>query len=289
MKGNALNSDHEIFLYERIKKALESCTNFEIHPAISLIDIVDLNKREIFTKEEIDFIMRPSRVDVAVTRGFAGRKITFAFESDSAYHSIQTQKKRDSLKDRVLQKAGIPLMRFRPEIHYAANKYDEIFIDSVLSSLAHQEFVQALGTQAYGDAFTSKGDHPVFLVLPYQKEFEELVGQAEGTAHMGGEELELSEEWARDDESSGVSYNRQVLLRMKGNERKILVASTGKCGEQDFTYGAYAAAERFAKMGCLYKYLVNNRIWRPEKRPFLNFIDDSKNRVPDDLLNPPIW
>lgn len=121
--------------------------------------------------------------------------------------------------------------------------------------------------------------------MPYTKERDDLVRQAEEVSTINSEELGLLEEWNWDDENNGISYNRQVLLA----NGKPITASTGKCSEQEFVHGAYAASERCAQMGCLYKYLINNKVVKPEKRPFLNFLDDQNNWVPEDVLHPPPW
>jgi hypothetical protein len=285
MDGNIINSNGESFLYERAKQHLERSTGFEIHPAVSLIELIERNKREIFSKEEWDFVMGPSRVDLVLTKGYGKRRVTLAFESDSGLHDKPIQQKRDQLKNQVLKKSAIPLMRFRPEIHYQANQFNELFIDAVLLSIARREFVKAAGIDSWTDARNSNADHPVFLVLPYQQEFENLVEVAEETALKNNEALEMFEEWNWKDDNTEISYDRQILL---GN-KKTKTASTGKCSEYEFIYGAYAISERCAKMGCLYKYLVNQNVIYAQRRLFLNFVDDRKNRVPEELLNPPSW
>src|SRR5213594_2811002 len=141
MDGNILNSNGESFLYEHAKQILERSTSCEIHPAVSLIELIERNKREMFSKEEWDFIMGPSRVDLVVTKGYGKRKVTLAFESDSGLHDNPKQQKRDQLKNQVLKKSRIPLMRFRPQIHYKPNQFNEIFLDAVLLSISRQEFV----------------------------------------------------------------------------------------------------------------------------------------------------
>jgi hypothetical protein len=268
LEGNILNSNNEVFLYEYVKKELEKDTSFEIHPAVPLIELAD-TKMNTFSKEEIDFIKRGSRVDVIVTKGHGRRKVVFVFESDSSFHDSILQRKRDKLKDRILQKSGIYVMRFRQNPHYQPNEKGERFIDAVFSSLRKQEFVKALGRLAWEAA--NKGDSTVFLDLPYQKEFEMFIKKAEDV----GENLKLSEEWCQ--EKHGTIWNKQTLTIWKNRYGKDVTSATGRCSEKEFLYGTYAAAERFALMGCLNKYLINKKILKFKRRPFLNFLDDRQN------------
>lgn len=285
MDGYILSSNNEAFLYERAKSILSRSTGLEIHPAIALIELVTAHDKSMFTQEEWNFLMSSSRVDVAITKGYGKRKVTFVLESDSGFHDTTEQRRRDALKDIILKKSCIPLMRFRPNLHYRPNRFDETFIDTVLTNISRQEYVRALGLLAWLDAENATDDHPVFLTLPFEKEFEDLIRQVKEAADSGNVALEFLEDWTWEDEQNDVCYNRHLLL---GN-KKLLTASTGKCSEQEFKYGAYAAAERFAKMGCLYKYLINTSVIGPERRPFLNFLSDEMNRTPPELLNPPPW
>lgn len=285
MDGYILSSDNETFLFERAKSILGKSTGFEIHAAVSLAELIKSRDMNIFTLKEQNFLKSASRVDVVITNGYGRRKVTLALESDSSFHDTTKQRRRDALKDAILRKACIPLMRFRSAPHYVPNEFGEIFVDAVLESIANQAFVIALGMQAYRDAENTDGEHPVFLTLPFKREFSDLASRAEEIAESGNIELEFLKDWAWDDEANDVSYNRQMLL---GN-KKSLAASTGKCDEREFKYGAYAAAELFAQMGCLYKYLINQKVIRPERRPFLEFLSDEMNRTPPEILNPPPW
>lgn len=286
MNGNILSSDSEAFLFERAKSILEASTGWEIHPAVSLLEVVDRSKRDKFTKEEWDFLYASSRVDVAITKSFGRRKVTIVLESDSSFHDSDQQKRRDNLKNNILKKTGIPLLRFRPKLHYKANMFGEEFIDAVLRNIANHAFREAVGLEGWLDVdWRSDDDHPMKLVFPFQKEYDDLRNQAYECAVVNQVNLEFLEEWDWEDEKNEIFYNRQILL---GN-KKSLTASTGRCSKQEFMFLANGPAAQFAEMGCLYKYLINKRVINPEKRQFLNFLADEKNRVPEDLLNPPPW
>lgn len=173
MEGNILNSNNETFLYEYIKTFFEKRTAFEVHPAISLIELVD-SKNNAFSKEERDFIKRTSRVDVVVTKGYGRRKAIYVFESNSNLHNVAKQKKRDELKDKILRRSGINIFRFRDH-HYQLNKSGERFIDAVLSSLSNEAFVEALTTiTAWEDEPLKHHNHPVFWFCPIKKNLKHL-------------------------------------------------------------------------------------------------------------------
>ncbi|MEW6356131.1 MAG: DUF2726 domain-containing protein [Planctomycetota bacterium] len=299
--GHLLNSDDEAFLYEYVKDRLDS-TCWETHPNVSLRQLVGELKRSAFTRDEWDFIMSPSRVDVATSTGDGKRRVTLALESDSSLHDSQVQKQRDKLKDGILGKLGVPLMRFRPRIHYQPNKFDERFIDAVLDTIGNHQFYSLIlegyllgrkGKLKCLDARDAKqvdGLLEKILVPPYRQEFEELLDQAAAVAAAKGGLLKLLDEWEWDDEDRGVCYSRQILLYKIDTRRlKPLTAATGRCAEQEFLYGAYAAAEQVAQMACLYKYLVNEKVCSPEERPFLNFLDDRRQRPPAEVLEPLPW
>lgn len=269
MDGNILNSNNEFFLYEYVKKSLEKNTSLEIHPAVSLIELVNTQCIGL-SVDEIAFIKRASRVDFAVSKGHGKRKVFFVFESDSPSHDSATQKKRDKMKDSILQKADIYVLRFR-NIHYHPNSHNERFIDAILSNIRNQEYIKALGMQAWEDAqAVMTKNHPLFVVLPYEKEYQELISLAESIAG----EWQLSEDWCQ--EQQGTTWNRQSLFRWENKRGEQENAATGRCSEKEFIYGAAYAAERFAQMGCLYKHLVNNKFLKSSSRPFLNFLDDKK-------------
>ncbi len=269
MDGNILNSDNESFLYEYVKKSLEQDTGLEIHPAVSLIELIEAQKVSLST-DEIAFIKRTSRVDFAVSKGYGRRKVFYVFESDSSYHDSANQKKRDRLKDAILKKTGVFVLRFR-NIHYQVNNHNERFLDAVLTNIRNQEFIKALGIQAWEDAQAiKKNDHFLFVVLPYEKEFQELISLAQSL----DDELELWEEWCM--ERQGITWNRQSLFRVSNKSGALTNAATGRCSEKEFVYGAGYAAERMAQMGCLYKHLVNNKLLKSTPRPFFNFLDEGK-------------
>lgn len=269
MDGNILNSNNESFLYEYVKKMFERDTTLEIHPAVSLIELVDIQHSR-FLEDEVTFIKRASRVDFAISNGHGRRKVIFVFESDSSYHDTPVQRKRDKMKDRILKKSGIYVLRFN-KIHYQPNRHDERFIDAVLSNIRNQEYIRALGKQAWEDAQAVKNNnHPIFVVLPYEKEYHELISLAEriiGQWHF-------SEDWCQ--EQHGTTWNRQSLFGVENKRGKQENAATGRCSEKEFVYGATYVAERVAQMGCLYKHLVNNKLLKAYHKPFLNFLDDSK-------------
>lgn len=270
MDGNILNSDNEFFLYEYVKKALERDTSLEIHPAVSLIELVDTQLITL-TADEIAFIKRASRVDFAVTKGYGKRRVIFVFESDSTSHDTATQKKRDKMKDNILRKSGIYVLRFR-NIHYQSNNYGERFIDAVLSNIRNQEYIKALGMQAWEDAqAVMTKNHPLFVVLPYEKEYQELILLTERLAG----EWELSEDWCQ--EQHGTSWNRQSLFRWENKRGKLKSSATGRCSDKEFVYGSDYVAERIAQMACLYKHLVNKKLLKSQRRPFWYFLDEKKN------------
>lgn len=266
--GDILKSNNESFLYDYIKNELQRDTTLEVHPAVALIDLIDANEVEL-TTEENTFLKRTSRVDVIITKGYGRRKVVFAIEVDSKYHDSSTQKQRDKLKDNILRKSGINILRFR-QIHFTPNKYNELFIDAVLSNIRNQEFIRALGIQAWTGNVTAMKDHPAWLITPFQKEMDELITLTENS----GERLEFRQDWCQ--EIKGITWNRQSLISWSNNVGKQVVSSAGRCNRKEYLFGAHYAAEDFAKMGCLYKNLINKKIIVPEKRPFLHFLDDAK-------------
>lgn len=252
-----------------LKSRLKKDTSLELHPAVSLVELVNTQGIRL-SDDEMAFIKRASRIDFAVSKGHGKRKVIYVFESDSTLHDSATQKKRDKMKDSILHKSGIYVLRFR-NIHYQPNSHNERFIDAVLSNIRNQEYIKALGIQAWEDTQTVKSNnHPLFVVLPYEKEYQELNSLAEGITG----EWELAEEWCQ--EEQGTAWNRQCLFRLENKRGAQTNAATGRCSEKEFIYGAAYAAERLAHMGCLYKHLVNNELVKPQRRPFLNFLDDSK-------------
>lgn len=269
MDGNILSSNNEFFLYEYVKKALERDTSLEIHPAVSLIELVDIQHTSL-SADEAAFIKRASRVDFAVSKGYGKRRVTFVFESDSTSHDSATQKKRDKMKDNILQKSGIYVLRFR-NIHYQKNSFDERFLDAVLSNIRNQEYIKSLGMQVWEDAQEVTKNHPLFVVLPYEKEYQELILITERLAG----EWHFYEDWCQ--EQQGTTWNRQSLFSVENKRGELKNSATGRCSDKEFICGADYAAERLAQMGCLYKNLVNKKLLKSQRRPFWYFLDDRKN------------
>lgn len=269
MDGNILNSNNEFFLYEYVRNSLGQDTDLEIHPAVSLSELVNEQIANL-SADEMAFVKRTSRVDFAISKGYGSRKVIFVIESDSTVHDMSPQKDRDRLKDGILKKSGVYVLHFR-NMHYEANAHNERFIDAILTNIRNQEFIKALGIQAWEDAQTGNNSHhPLFVVLPYEKEYQELVSLSEDTDGQ----LEILEEWCV--EKHGTTWSRQALLRWDNKRGTQLNAATGRCSEKEFVYGAEYVAERIAQMGCLYKHLINKKILKSNRRPFLHFLDDSK-------------
>ncbi len=266
--GHIFKSNHESFLYGYIKDKLKRDTTLEVHPAVALIDLIDANQVELTPKENT-FLRRTSRVDVVITKGDGRRKVIFAIEVDSKYHDSSPQKQRDKLKDNILRKSGIKILRFR-QIHFTPNKHNELFIDAVLSNIRNQEFIRALGIQVWKDNVTAIKNHPVWLITPFRKEMRELISLTENL----DEQIEIREDWCQ--EINGVTWNRQSLISWSDKAGKQIVSATGRCCEKEFLFGAGYVAEDFSKMGCLYKNLINKKTIVPERRPFLRFLDDTK-------------
>lgn len=85
--------------------------SLKYHMQIGLIQLVSLRKH-LFTDRELEFMKQKASCDFVIYYK-VGKKPIGVIEIDGGYHEIEKQKERDLLKNSILDKAKIPLLRIK--------------------------------------------------------------------------------------------------------------------------------------------------------------------------------
>lgn len=89
-----------------------------------------------FSKAEVKFMLNNSRLDFLVFDPF-GKQPIAAIEVDGQTHNTDQQKRRDHLKEAILEKLGLPLQRFATRSELGGEKEDlERFLENCIENSA---------------------------------------------------------------------------------------------------------------------------------------------------------
>jgi len=115
-----------------IKKVIEEYYGAAYLRHYPLRDLLKDSDGILLSKEERDFVKHASHVDFMIYSS-ASKQMRLCVEVDGVtYHSLEEQKKRDRLKDEILRKYDIPLIRFETngskEEEKLKARMDKIFI-----------------------------------------------------------------------------------------------------------------------------------------------------------------
>lgn len=91
--------------------SLEGFRQLEFHGQIYLKQLVSTDKK-VFSEREVQFINHRASCDFVLYYRI-GKKPLAVIEVDGGFHEKEEQIKRDQLKNSILEKAGIPLLRLR--------------------------------------------------------------------------------------------------------------------------------------------------------------------------------
>jgi hypothetical protein len=109
LKIKTLLSRGEQRVDQILRKRLED-SGYRILPSVRLEDAIGKNPCEYLPPEEFGFLTR-SHLDFLVVNDSYPLRPVFAVEFDGPQHEEPLQKQRDVLKNRLCQRAGLPLLR----------------------------------------------------------------------------------------------------------------------------------------------------------------------------------
>lgn len=101
----------------------EQFRTLKFHKQVKLIQVVSL-KEDVFTEREVAYMRNRASCDLVIYYK-VGKQPLAAIEIDGGYHERPEQKERDALKDSILKKAGVPLLRIRTVEAHVENKITE--------------------------------------------------------------------------------------------------------------------------------------------------------------------
>lgn len=92
----------------------------KFHKQVKLIQLVAL-KENVFTEREMMYMRNRASCDLVIYYK-VGKQPLAVIEIDGGYHELTEQKERDALKESILKKASVPLMRIRTVEGHVENK-----------------------------------------------------------------------------------------------------------------------------------------------------------------------
>lgn len=85
--------------------------SLKFHMQIDLIQLVSI-KNNFFTERELEFIRQKASCDFVIYYK-VGKSPIGVIEVDGGYHEVTKQQERDNLKNSILKKSGIPILRLK--------------------------------------------------------------------------------------------------------------------------------------------------------------------------------
>ncbi|WP_311907138.1 AAA domain-containing protein [Carnobacterium divergens] len=106
--------------------------SLKFHMQIDLIQLVSI-KNNFFTERELEFIRQKASCDFVIYYK-VGKSPIGVIEVDGGYHEVTKQQERDNLKNSILKKSGIPILRLKTTEGSLEKKIENFLNNCIIKS-----------------------------------------------------------------------------------------------------------------------------------------------------------